>query len=113
MSIQINDKFIKNVNNIELKYDEINNNFDVYYSFIVNKIISFTHGKDRNKFVNIMKNIYYSSYKDIKLGEEGKQLYKYLLNDNLFQNEVIKKISENPLTQNEFEILLFSTNPSV
>ena len=108
LSIQINDKFIKNVNNIELNYDEINNNFDAYYSFIVNKIISYTYGNDRNYFLNIMKNIYNSSYRNIKLGEEGKQLYNYLLNDDLFQNEVIKKISDNPLTQDEFEILLYS-----
>ena len=108
LSLQIDDKFIKNINNIELEYDEINNNFDAYYCFLVNKIISYTYGNARNNFVNIMKNIYNSSYKNIKLGEEGKKLYYYLLNDNLFQNEVIKKISDNPLTQNEFEILLYS-----
>ena len=106
-SLQIDDKFIKNVNEIELNYEEINNNFDVYYSFLVNKIISYTYGNDRNQFINIMKNVYDSSYKQVKLGEEGKQLYNYLLNDNLFQNEIVKKISDNPLTQDEFEIFLY------
>ena len=42
------------------------------------------------------------------MGEEGKKLYNYLLNDDLFQREIVNKISEKPLTQDEFEILLYS-----
>ena len=108
ISLKLEGKFIKNANDVEINYDEINNNFDAYYSYLVNKIISYTYGNDRNEFIKIMKTIYDSSYKKIKFGDEGKQLYNYLLNDNLFQNEVVKKISDKPLTQDEFEIFLYS-----
>ena len=107
-SIFLDNDFIKNIDNIRLNYCEINNNFDAYYSFLVNKIISFIYGNDKKHFINIMRKIYDSTYKKIKLGEEGLQLYSYLLDYNLFQNEIAKKISDNPLTQNEFEILLYS-----
>ena len=106
--ILLDNKFIKKIDNIRLNYCEINNNFDAYYSFLVNKIISFIYGNDKKHFINIMRKIYDSTYKKIKLGEEGLQLYSYLLDYNLFQNEIVKKISDNPLTQNEFEILLYS-----
>ena len=108
LSLEIENKFIKNQREIKLNYAEINNNFDLYYSILVNKIISYTYGNEKNKFINIMKNIYEESYKEIKMGEEGKKLYNYLLNDNLFQREIVNKISEKPLTQDEFEILLYS-----
>ena len=55
-----------------------------------------------------MKNIYDTSNNKINLGEEGKKLFNYLLNDNLFQNEIVKKISDKELTQDEYEILLYS-----
>ena len=108
LSLDIVDKYIKNQKGIELNYDEINNNFDLYYSILVNKIISYTYGNDRNKFINIMKNIYNTSNNQINLGQAGKILYNYLLNDNLFQNEIVKKISDKALTQDEYEILLYS-----
>ena len=108
MSLDIDNKYIKEQKEIQINYDEVNNNFDLYYSILVNKIISYTYGNEKNIFFNRMKNVYDSSYKSIKLGEEGKKLYQYLLNNNLFQNEVTKKISDNPLTQEEFEILLYS-----
>ena len=108
LSLEIENKFIKNQREIKLNYAEINNNFDLYYSILVNKIISYTYGNEKNKFINIMKNIYEESYKEIKMGEEGKKLYNYLLNDALFQREIVNKISEKPLTQDEFEILLYS-----
>jgi len=55
-----------------------------------------------------MKNVYETTNKELKFGEEGNKLYKYLLNYDLFQNEVVKKISDKPLTQEEFEMILYS-----
>ncbi len=91
-----------------LNYDDINNNLDLFYSILVNNIISHIYGDNKNICVKKMKNIYDSSYTKINFGEEGKTLYKYLLNNALFENEIEKKISEKPLTQEEFEILLYS-----
>ena len=108
LSLDIENKYIKNQRDINLNYDEINGNFDLYYSILVNKIISYKYGNEKNKFINIMKNIYDSSHNGIKMGDEGKKIYQYLLNDQLFQNEIVKKISDQDLTQNDFEILLYS-----
>ena len=108
LSMIIENKYIKNVKDVNLDFKQVNDNFDVYYSILINKIVSYTYGNDKNNIINIMKNIYDSTYKEIKLGEEGKKLYQYLLNDNLFQNNVVKKISDNALTQDEYEILLYS-----
>ena len=108
LSEQIDDIYFNNKKDIKLDYNEINNNFDLYYSILINKIISYTYGNEKEKIINIMKNIYDTSHKGINLGEEGKKLYEYLLNDNLFQNEVVKKISDKTLSQDEFEILLYS-----
>lgn len=91
-----------------LNYNDINNNFDLFYSILVNNIISHVYGDNKNIYVKKMKTIYDSSYTKINFGEEGKTLYKYLLNSDLFENEIEKKISEKPLTQEEFEILLYS-----
>ena len=55
-----------------------------------------------------MKYIYDISNEKIQFNNEAKTLYKYLLNEDLLQNNIIKKISEKPLTQDEFEILLYS-----
>ena len=108
ISMEIVDKYIDNKNDAKLDFKIINDNFDSYYSTLVNKIISYTYGNDKNKIINIMKNIYDSTYKEINLGDEGKKLYQYLLNYDSFQNEVVKKISDNPLNQDEYEILLYS-----
>ena len=108
LCFEIENKFIKNRKEIELKFDDINNNFDLYFSILVNKIISYTYGNDKKKIYDMMENVYNSSYNQLKFGEEGKKLYEYLLKDNLFQNNIVKKISEKPLTQEEYEILLYS-----
>ena len=55
-----------------------------------------------------MKNIYDLSNKDIKMGEEGKKLYHYLLDNKAYEEKIVKKISDKQLTQDEFEILLYS-----
>ena len=108
ISMDIVDKYIDKKDDVKLDFKIINDNFDSYYSTLVNKIISYTYGKDKNKIINIMKGIYDSTYKEINLGDEGKKLYKYLLNYDSFENEVVKKISDNPLNQDEYEILLYS-----
>ena len=95
--------------NNELKFDEINENFDLYYCFYVNKIISYLYdGKEKNNIIKKMKSIYDSSYKKLKMGDEGKKLYNYLLDNKLYEEKIVKKISDKPLTQIEFEILLYS-----
>ena len=55
-----------------------------------------------------MKQIYNISNKYLKFNEEGKTLFNYLMNYKLLENNVMKKISESPLTKNEFEVLLYS-----
>ena len=104
----INDYLKEPDNKIVLKFDEINNNFDSFYCLLVNKLLSYLYSNKKNDIINKLKYIYEISSDKINLGEEGKVLYKYLLNEDLLQNEIIKKISDNPLKQEEFEILLYS-----
>ena len=95
--------------NNEINCDGINDNFDFYYCFFVNKIISYLYdGKVKNEIIEKMKNIYELSNKDIKMGEEGKKLYHYLLDNKAYEEKIVKKISDKQLTQDEFEILLYS-----
>ena len=95
--------------NQEINFDDINNNFDLYYCFFVNKIISYLYDvKIKNDIIKKMKNLYDTSSKKLKMGDEGKSLYNYLLDNKIFSEKIVKKISEKPLTQKEFEILLYS-----
>ena len=101
--------FLKNEDNkIELNFEEINENIDSFYCILVNKLLSYLYSNEKNKMINKLKHIYNLSSDKIKFLEEGKTLYKYLLNEDLLQNEIIKKISDDPLKQEEFEILLYS-----
>ena len=86
----------------KFNYKEINNNFDSFYSYLVNKIISHPYKKD------IKEKIYKITYNNLNFGKEGKILYNYLLNYDLFKNKIERKISDNNLSQDEFEILLYS-----
>ena len=89
-----------------LNFEEISENFDLYYSILVNKVICYCYG-DENDIKSAkekMKQIFILSKDKLKFNDEGKMLYDYLLVDKLLENE-IKKISQN---QNEFEILLYS-----
>jgi len=53
----------------EINFDEINNNFDLYYCFFVNKIISYLYdNKAKNDVIKKMKMIYDKSIKEIKMG---------------------------------------------
>ena len=70
----------------EINYNDINNEFNLYYNFFVNKIISYLYdGKEKNQVIKTMKNIYDESKGVLKMGEEGKTLYNYLLNNNLYE----------------------------
>ena len=104
----------KNIlNNIEteienLNYELINNNLDTFYCCLVNKTLSFKLGKNKNKIISKMKKIYEETKENIKLGEERKTLYAYLLNDKDFSMEISNNISKKPLKQSDLEILLYS-----
>jgi hypothetical protein len=93
---------------IKINYDEINNNFDLFYSFLVNKIISYLYGNEKKDIINKMKEIYNESKDKLIFGEEGKKLYNYLLNNDLLEKQIFKKISDKDLNQKDFEILLYS-----
>jgi len=96
----------KNIFNIN--FEEVNICFDGFYCILVNKIISYLYSNQKDKIKDKMKYIYEISNEKIQFNQEGKILYKYLLDEDLLQNNIIKKISDNPLTQDEFEILLYS-----
>ena len=94
-----------------LNFEEINENFDNFYCVLINKVVSYIYGtNDDIKTAKAqMKQIFGVSKDKIKFKEEGKILYEYLLNDNLYENEIIKKISEDkPFTLQDFEILLYA-----
>ena len=101
--------FIQHENNdIELNIDEINKNFDSFYCVLVNKMISKIYGNNKNIIIDKMKIIYNITNERINLGNEGKIIYQYLLNNELFENNIINRISDQPLIKEEFEILLYS-----
>ena len=94
----------------EINYEDFNdeNKFDLFYSFIVNKIISYLFSKDKIKVADEMTEIYQKTKNIFKFNDEGKKLYEYLLNYHLYQENIENKISYDKLKQNEFEILLYS-----
>ena len=92
----------------KINYNEYNNNFDLLYSFLVNRIISYIFGKEKDKIIEKMKIINNEQENKLNFGEEGKTLFRYLLNNDLFEKNISKKISDKPLTQYDFEILLYS-----
>ena len=104
---KINSEFEKD-KKLKINYEEYNDKFDLLYSVLVNKIISYLYGNEKNDIINKMKEIYAESKDKLIFGEEGKTLYNYLLNNDLFKNQICKKISNKDLTQKEFEILLYS-----
>ena len=97
-------------NTESLNFNDINENFDLFYSILVNKVISYIYGEndDINKAKEKMKQIYNISKDKIKFNKEGKTLYEYLLDAQLLENNIVKIISDEPLTKNDFEILLYS-----
>ena len=92
----------------ELNFEEINNNFDSFYCILVNKLLSYLRSNDKALYAEKLKKIYELSNNKLNFLEEGKMLYQFLLNEDLLQNKILTKISDDPLTQDEFEILLYS-----
>ena len=92
---------------INLNFEEINDNFDVFYCLLVNKIISFLYGNDKNNIIIKMKHLYEAMKNDINFGKEGKKLFEYLLNEDLLKKNIFQKISDEPLNQPDFQILLY------
>ena len=93
-----------------LDYEKINEEFDLFYCALINKVVCYIYGdiNDIKQSRDNMRKIYNISKDKIKFNEEGKILYQYLLNENSFENEVVKKISDEPLSLQDFEILLYS-----
>jgi hypothetical protein len=89
-------------------FNEINSNFDIFYCSLVNKGLSYLYHSDKQRYINKLKNIYNITKDELNLKNEGNLLYQYLMNYERFENDIVKKISENPLKQEEFEILLYS-----
>ena len=98
----------ENGNDIQKDFDKINKNFDSFYCLLINKIISHLCGNNKETYVERMKNIYNLSHDQIKFNQEGKKIYQYLMDYNLLENEIFKKILKKPLEQKELEILLYS-----
>ena len=92
---------------INLNYEDINNNFDTFYCLLVNKIISYLYGNNKNNAITKMKNLYDEMKDNINFQNEGKTLFKYLLNEDLLQKNICQKISDEPLNQADFQILLY------
>ena len=100
---------LQNIKNEELNMDLINNNLDAFYSCIVNKTLSFKLGENKEQIHNNMIKIYNKSKEGINLGNTGKKIYEYLLNNNLFESQIANKvISEGNMTNKDLEILLYS-----
>ena len=105
-------KMVSELENINsFNGEKINENLDLFYCTLINKVVCYIYGdNDDKKAANEkMKQIYNVTKDKIKFKEEGKILYEYLLNDNLLENNVLKKISdEKSFKLQDFEILLYS-----
>ena len=92
----------------DLDYKTCNDKFDILYSCMVNRTISYVFGNDKNSIIKKMKVIYDESKDDLKFNEEGKKLYEYLLNYDLFKENIENKIYDKNMSQSDLEILLYS-----
>ena len=94
--------------NLEYDFNEDNIDFDKFYCALVNKFLSYLYHNEKDKYIVKLKQIYNVTNKNTKFDEEGNTLYQYLMNYDNFENNIVNKISEKPLNQKEFEILLYS-----
>ena len=92
----------------DLNNDIIKEDFDSFYCFLVNKFISHLYGKNKGSTIQKLKEIYNNTSDIFDFEEEGKKLYQILLENEIFEKEIIKKINDNPLDQDDFEIILYS-----
>ena len=89
-----------------LNFEEINKNFDIFYCFLVNKIISYLYSNNKTIFSTKMKTLYLTTNLKLNFTENGNQLYKNLMQN--LDDSIFKKIDDKPLNQIDFEILLYS-----
>ena len=102
INISINNK------NFEFNFDLINNNFDIFYCALVNKVLSYLYHNNQKKYIDKLKIIYEKTKDEVHFEPEGNILYQKLMNYEIYQRDIVQKISDKPLTQEEFEILLYS-----
>ena len=99
---------LQEINDENFNFDLINNNLDAFYCALVNKILSFKFGKNKTVINIKMKNIFDKTKNGINFGFKRNILYIYLLDNYQFENNIVKKISDEPLNLNNLEILLYS-----
>ena len=97
-----------NIKTFEFNFNEINQNYDILYCALVNKALSNLYNNNNKIYVKKLKKLYETTKKEVQFEPEGEILYQYLMNNETFKNNIVEKISDNPLTQDEFEILLYS-----
>ena len=103
---EICSNFETNPNKADFNYEEINKNFDVFYCFLVNKIISYLYSNNRTFFLTKMKTIHLTTNNKLHFGVNGGLLYRHLLTS--LNEAIFKKIVDKPLNQADFEILLYA-----
>ena len=98
--------FTRDTSKSNFNFEEINKNFDVFYCFLVNKIISYLYSNDKKFFENKMSTLYLTTDIKLRFLPSGSLMYKYLLSS--LNDSIFKKIADNPLSQQDFEILLYA-----
>ena len=101
-------QIVMNSKNFDFNYDEINKNFDILYCSLVNKVLSYLYHTNKKMYIDKLKRIFEESKDKIKFEQEGLNLYEILMNNEKLENIIIHKISDKPLNQKDFEILLYS-----
>ena len=111
---EIYKKFIKLIDFLNDEDDKIkkncikiNENFDIFYCCLVNKMISYLYGNNKKLIIEKMKKLSNLILNEINLDKDGIILFNYLLDYNSFKEKAFKKISDVDLKQDEFEILLY------
>ena len=92
----------------KLNIKEIVKNFDMFYCCVVNKLISYLFGNNKQIIKDKMKILNKLILNKIDFGNEAKILFNYLLNYDVLENIIINKIIDKPLKQDELEILLYA-----
>ena len=107
----ISPKNIQNYRKMDIKAlnnDIIKTDFDLFFCFLVNKFISYLYGQKKELTIQKLKDIYNKTSNILDFEEEGNNLYKILLDNELFEKQVTKKINDDPISQDDFEIILYS-----
>ena len=97
-----------NNKNFAFNFDEISHNFDFFYCALVNKVLSNLYNNNNKRYIEKLKNIYKETKDEINLEKEVSILYQYFMNYDIFEKNIISKICDERLKQEDFEILLYS-----